>query len=107
MYTFRTYNPNARGSYTCRRNSLRIRTLVRYTMAWASMKSVLKKCQGHRQRQHRTEHRKVTYTTSAGIKIKIPDSIENGTRATELEGKNSTDHATATDIFISYKNKIN
>ena len=44
-------------------------------------------------RQHRTEHK--GHTPSPRIEIEIPDPAGNRTRAAELEGRDSTDHATA------------
>ena len=41
------------------------------------------------------------------IEIKIPDPSVNQTRAAELEGRDSTDHATATDSIISKLRKMN
>ena len=37
------------------------------------------------------------HTPNPRTEIKIPDSTENRTRAAGLEGRDSTDHATATD----------
>ena len=34
------------------------------------------------------------------IEIKIPDFARNRTRAAELEGRNSTDHATAKELNL-------
>ena len=45
------------------------------------------------------------HTFSPKIEIKIPDPAENRIRATEMEGKDSTYHATATDFQMS--NHIN
>ena len=44
-------------------------------------------------REHRTGH-----TPNPRIGIKIPDPAGNRTRAAGLEGRDSTDHATATDM---------
>ena len=60
-------------------------------------------CKDHRQRQHRTKHK--GHTPSPRIEIKIHNPAGNRTRATGLEGRGSTDHATATDFMVSYKNK--
>ena len=51
-------------------------------------------CQGHRQRQHKTDK---GHIPSPKIEIKISDPDGNRTRSTGLEGRDSTDHATATD----------
>ena len=56
--------------------------------------------QDHRRRQHRTEHRPRTRTyctSSLRIEIKIPFHVGNRSPAAALEGRDSTDHATATD----------
>ena len=41
------------------------------------------------------------HTPNPRIGIKIPDPAGNRTRAAGLEGRDSTDHATATDILMS------
>ena len=95
------YNPNARGSDACRgSNNLWTRTLDRYTRAgvWSAQ------CQGLRQRQHRTEHK--GHTPNSRTEIKIPDPAGNRIRAARLEGRDSTDHPTATDSIQSYKVKL-
>ena len=56
-------------------------------------------CQGLRRRQHRTEHRQRT-------EIKIPDPAVNRTRAAGLEGRDSTDHATALFFLCFSKMQI-
>ena len=71
-------------------------------------------CQGHHQRQNRTKHK--DDTLSLRREIKIHDPAENRTRAAGLEGRDSTDHATAMDtIFLftsisafshKYRNKV-
>ena len=43
----------------------------------------------------RTEHK--GHTPNPRIEIKIPDPAGNRIRATGLEGRDSTEHATATD----------
>ena len=40
------------------------------------------------------------HTTNPRTEIKIPDPAGNRTRVTWLEGRDSTDHATATDLFL-------
>ena len=45
------------------------------------------------------------HTPNPRTKIKIPDPAGNRTRAAVLEGRDSTDHATATDKLVD--NKIN
>ena len=40
------------------------------------------------------------YTSSPRKKIKIPSPAENRIRAAELEGRDSIDHATATDEYL-------
>ena len=59
------------------------------------------KCQGHRRRQHRTEHR---HTPNLRTEIEIPDPAGNRTRAAGLEGGEFTDHASATDMKNSTGN---
>ena len=54
----------------------------------------------HRQRQHRTEQK--DNTPSPRIKIKIPNSAWNRTRAAGLEGRASTNHTTGTDYNVLY-----
>ena len=51
-------------------------------------------CQGLRRRQHRTEHKGNTPNPRTEIKILYPTG--NRTLAAGLEGRDSTDHATAT-----------
>ena len=57
----------------------------------------LAQCQGLRQRQHRTEHKR--HSPIARIEFEIPDLAGNLTRAAGLEGRDSTDHATATHYY--------
>ena len=52
-------------------------------------------CQGHRQRQHRAEHK--GHTPSPKVQIKISDSAGILTGAVGFEGRESTDHTAATD----------
>ena len=52
-------------------------------------------CQGSRRRHHRTEHEGQKPNSRVGIKF--PDPAGNRTWAAGLEGRDSTDHATATD----------
>ena len=40
------------------------------------------------------------HTSNPRTEIKIPDPAGNRTRAAGLEGRDSTDHATATDKFL-------
>ena len=49
------------------------------------------------QRQLRTEYKRLT--PSSRIEIKIPNSTGSRTRASRFEGRDSTDHATATDTI--------
>ena len=56
-------------------------------------------CQGLRRRQHRTQH---IHTPNPRIGIKVPGPAGNWTRAAGLEGRDSTDHAMATDE-LKYK----
>ena len=80
IYTPGTYNPSSRGSYAYRgSNRLLIRILDRYTRADFSECVWSAQCQGHLQRQHRTEHRQ-RLKPSPRIEIKISDSagIEPG-----------------------------
>ena len=76
-----TYNPNARDSDAQGRASLNM---------WSAQ------CQGLRRRQHRTEHN--GHMPKPRIGIKIPDPAGNRTQAAGLEGRDSTDHATATNV---------
>ena len=61
-------------------------------------------CQGLRRRQHRTEQDK-GHTPNPRTEIKIPDPAGNRIWAAGFEGRNSTDHATATDnsIYTTHK----
>ena len=89
-----TYNPNA-----CRRsNSLWTKTLDRYTGAGLP-ECVVSTISGPSPEitQHRTQR---THTQSQE-EIKIPEPAGNRTRATGLEGRDSTDHATTTNVQIS------
>ena len=61
-------------------------------------------CQGLRRRQHRTEHKE--HTPNPRTEIKIPDPAGNRTRTAWLEGSESTDHVTATEIFNIVNIKI-
>ena len=61
-------------------------------------KGGLPECQGLRRRQHRTEHK--GHTPNSRTEIKIPDPAGNRTWAAGLEGRDSTDHATATDKLL-------
>ena len=45
------------------------------------------------------------YTPNPRTEIKIPEPAGNRTQAAELEGRDSTDHATATDIFQLLQSK--
>ena len=112
-----TYKPNARGSDACRgSNGLWTRTVDRYTRAgllecvWsAQCQGLLEcvwsaQCQGLRRRQHRTEHKEDT--PNPRTEIKIPDPAGNRTRVAGWEGRDSTDHATATDDPVSSTTKI-
>ena len=53
-------------------------------------------CQGHRQRQHRTEHK--GHTPSPMREIKMSDPAGKRTRAPCLGGRDSIDHAMAKDL---------
>ena len=66
------------------------------TQGRVSLNVLSAQCQGHRQRQHRIEHEGHTPSTRIGIKIPEPDG--NLTQAAGLEGRDSTDHATATNM---------
>ena len=52
-------------------------------------------CQCQRQRQYRTEHK--GHTPNPRIEIKICHPAGNRTRTAGLEGRDSIDHATATE----------
>ena len=54
--------------------------------------------QGLRRRQYRTEHK--GNTPNPRIGIKIPEPAGNRTRTAGLEGRDSTDHAMATDTIL-------
>ena len=59
--------------------------------------------QGLRKRQHRIEHKE--HIPNLRIDNKFPDSAENRTWASELEGRGSTDYSTATnDVIILMQN---
>ena len=85
-----TYNPNARRSdaYTGN-NSLWNRSLERYTS-----ECVVSTMSGPppKTTQDRTKY---THTPNTRTEIKIADPAANRTRAAGLEGRDSTDHATA------------
>ena len=68
---------------------------TRHAQGLASLNVWSANCQGHRQRQQRTEHKE--HTPSSRIEIKISEPAENRTRAACLEGRESIDHATTTD----------
>ena len=90
-----TYKPNARGSDACRgSNSLWTRTLDRYTREGLP-ECVLSTLSGPPPKT--TQDR--THTPNPRIGIKIPDPAGNVTWAAGLEGRDSTDHATATDYL--------
>ena len=65
------------------------------TQGRASLNVWSAQCQGLRRRQHRTEYK--GHSPNPMTEIKIPDPAGNRTRAAGLEGRDSTDHATATD----------
>ena len=65
------------------------------TQGRASLNVWSAQCQGLCQRQHRTEHK--GHTPNPRTEIKIPDPAGNRNWATGLEGRDSTDHNTATD----------
>ena len=84
-----TYKPNVRGSYASRgSNSLWMRTL-----------DIHKACGHHNVRafaeDNTRQHTKDRPNPRIGVEI--PDPAGNRTRASGLEGRDSTDHATATD----------
>ena len=94
-YTYGTYNPNARGSDSCReRNKLWTRTLNRNIMADLSECVTItisgpppKTTQERTQRTHIQSQKR----------NQISDPAENRIRAARLEGRNYSDHAIATD----------
>ena len=91
-----TYKPNARRSEALRgSNSLWTRTLDRYTRAGLP-ECVVNTMSGPppKTKQDRTQR---THTLKPRTEIKIPDLAGNRTRAAGLEGRDSTDHTTATD----------
>ena len=66
---------------------------------WASMNLWSSECQCHRQRQHWAEHKRYTPRPRIPIKIIDPAGIELGSsRCTGLEGRDSTNYATAMDL---------
>ena len=71
------------------------RTLDRYTRTGPPWNLWSAECQGHRKRQHRTEHK--VHTPSPRIEIKIPEPAGIRTRAAGTEGRDPTDNATAAD----------
>ena len=94
-----TYNPNARGSNACRgSNSLWTRTLDRYTRAGLP-ECVSSTMSGPppKTTQDRTQR---THTPNPRTEIEIPDPAGNRTQAAGLEGRDSTNHATATDVEV-------
>ena len=50
-------------------------------------------------RQHKTEHK--GHTPYPRTEIKVPDPARNRTRAAGLEGRDTTDHAMATEFLES------
>ena len=66
------------------------------TQRRASLNVWSAQCQGLRRRQQRKENRQ-RHTSNPRTEIKILDPAGNRTRADGLEGRYSTDHATATD----------
>ena len=98
-YTPGTYNQNARGSDACRgSNSLWTRTLDRYTRAGLPER-VVSTMSGPP--LETTQDRTKTKDTHPipGQKLKFLTPRGNRTQAAGLEGRDSTDHATATDKY--------
>ena len=95
-YTPRDLQAKCRGSDVCRgRNSLWTRTLDRYTRA-GFPECVVSTMSGPVPKT--TQDRAQTKDTHPiPGQIKIPDPAGNRTRPAGLEGRDSTDHATATD----------
>ena len=69
------------------------------TQGRASLNVWLAQCQGLR-RDSTGQHTDKGHTPNPSIGIKIPDPAGNRTRAAVLGGRDSTDHATATDQKI-------
>ena len=98
-YTPATYNPNARGSDACRgSNSFLVqntRQIHKGGPPWM--------CGQHNVRataeDNTGQNTDKGYTPNPRAEIKIPDPAGNRTRAVGLEGRDSTDHATATDVY--------
>ena len=91
-----TYHPNNCGSDACRgSNSLWTRTLDRYTRA--GLPECVVSTMSGPPPETTQDKTKTKDTHNPRIGIKIPDSAVNLTRAAGLEGRDSTDHATATD----------
>ena len=99
IYFALTYNLNVRGSDTYRgSNCLWIRTLDRYTRAGLP-KCVVSTMSGSPPGTARDRTQDKGHTPNPRIVIKIPDPAGNRTRVAGLEGRDSTDHATATWLF--------
>ena len=95
-YTPGTYNPNARGAGACREsNSLWTRTLNRYTRAGLPECEVSTMSGPTPETTQSRTHTKDTRLIQE--QIKIPGPAGNRTRAALMEGRDSTDHATATN----------
>ena len=85
------------GSYACRgSNRLWTRPLDRYTRS-SLPECVVKAMSGPETTQDRTQTKD---TPSPRLQIKISDPAGDRTLAAGLEGMDSTDHATATDINV-------
>ena len=95
-----TYNPNARGSDACRgSHCLLTRTLDRYTRACLP-ECVVSTMSGPSPKTNTGRNTEKGHTPNPRTEIKIPDAAGNRTRAAGLEGRDSTDHATATDCLL-------
>ena len=92
-----TYNPNARGSDTCRGATGYGTEHQRDTQGRASVNVWSVQCQGlcRRNTGQNTDN---GHTPNPRIEIKIPDPAGNRTRVAGFEGRDSIDHATSTDI---------
>ena len=100
MYTPRTYNPNVRGLDACRG----AQTLDQNTKQ-IYKSELLEICseQNFRAtaRDNTLQNTDKGHIPSPRVEIKIRGTAGNRTRGSGLEGRDSTDYASATDLFRS------
>ena len=93
-YTFRDLQSNARGQDACRVSTDLGPDIRQIHKGGPPCNLLSVECQGRQKRRLRIEHK--GYIPNHKTEIKIPDPVGNRTRAAGLEGRDSTDHATAT-----------